>query len=213
MNQVPPSRTSFKSLRGLSLTFSASALILMAGCAHNKQWNDIDISGTLPSLAFNMTRANDGKPVSEADYRGKVTLLYFGYTYCPDACPTTLANIGRVLHAIGPRADAVRVLFVTVDPNRDSLPKLKQYAAAFGPQVDALQGNQNALTALARRYRIAYSVKPESPGQPYEVTHSSGVYAFDRAGDARLLIPSLSTAKPDLQGVEADLRKLTKASN
>lgn len=213
MQQERPRQIRFQSFRGLSLIAGACALVLIAGCTRNNQWNDIDISGTLPSLAFNMTRANDDKPVSAADYHGKVTLLYFGYTYCPDACPTTLTNIGRVLHAIGPKADAIRVLFVTVDPDRDSLPRLKQYAAAFTPQVDALQGNQNALAALARRYRIAYSVKAEGPGQPYEVTHSSGVYAFDRSGDARLLIPSLSTAKPDLRGVEADLRKLTQASN
>ncbi len=179
-------------------------LMLASGCARQAGWHDTAVSG-LPALAFDMTRANDGKPVTAADYRGKVTLLYFGYASCPDVCPMTLANVGQVLRRLGGEAGAVRVLFVTVDPDRDTLPVLRQYVAAFGPRVDGLRGDPDALAALARRYRVAYSVRP---GRDYEVTHSSGIYVFDRDGAARLLVSSLSTRDADVSGAAADLRRL-----
>jgi protein SCO1/2 len=191
------------------------AILIMgsASCTGQDHWHNTDVTGSLPELAFDMVRAGDGKPVTGADYRGKVTLLYFGYTYCPDVCPMTMANAGRVLRALGPDANSVRVLFVTVDPDRDRLPVLKQYARAFAPQVDALRGDPNALAALARRYRVAYSVKPAGPDQAYEVTHSSGIYAFDRKGMPRLLISSLSTGNPDVPGTVQDLRRFVRSDN
>jgi protein SCO1/2 len=178
-----------------------------SGCSHSQKWHNTDITGSLPTLSFSMVRADDNRPVTAADYRGKVTLLYFGYTYCPDVCPLTLANVARILKRLGPAASGVRLLFVTVDPDRDSLTVLKRYAAAFAPQVDGLRGDADELATLARRYRVAYSVDPKGP-DGYEVTHSSGIYAFDRSGKARLLISSLSTDMPDLDGTTADLRAL-----
>ena len=97
-------------------------------------WNSTDMTGTLPALQFTMTHAPDGKTVTAADYKGKVVLLYFGYTYCPDVCPTTLFNIAQMLKALGKRADDVRVLFVTVDPNRDTLPDAQAVRCGFAPQ-------------------------------------------------------------------------------
>ncbi len=182
-------------------------LAILAGC-QRAPWHNTDIGGSLPSLSFDMVRANDGKAVAGSDYRGKVTLLYFGYTYCPDVCPMTLSNIAQVVKSLGPSASSVRVLFVTVDPNRDTLQILKRYVAAFGPQVDGLRGDPNALAALARRYRVAYSVTPATPGQAYEVTHSSGIYVFDKSGAPRLLVSSLSGDKPDIAGTAQDLRQL-----
>lgn len=190
----------------------AAVLVLlgiMAGCQH-APWHNTNIGGSLPSLSFNMVRANDGKAVAGSDYRGKVTLLYFGYTYCPDVCPMTLSNIAQVVKSLGPSASSVRVLFVTVDPKRDTLPILKRYVAAFGLQVDGLRGDPNELAALARRYRVAYSVTPAAPGQAYEVTHSSGIYVFDKSGALRLLVSSLSGDKPDIAGTAQDLRQLAK---
>ena len=187
----------------------AGALALpVAGCDRKTQWHETDISGSLPSLAFNMTDAMSGAPASAADFRGKVTLLYFGYTLCPDFCPTTLTNLAAILQRLGKQADQVRVLFVTVDPNRDSLPVLKQYAALFAPQIVGLRGTPDALAALARRYRVAYSVTPAQNGHPYEVTHSSIVYVFDQNGNARLLVSSMATQKPDIDGTTQDLRRL-----
>jgi protein SCO1/2 len=171
-------------------------------------WHNVDISNSLPTLAFTITRATDGKTVSEADYKGKVVLLYFGYTDCPDVCPLTLSNVGQVLTALGALATQVKVLFVTVDPNRDDLATLRTYTASFGPQVDGMRGTPDQLARLARRYRIGYSVEPATKDHPYEVTHSSAVYAFDGTGRARLLMPSLSSNNPDINGTAADLRRL-----
>ncbi|HWW64329.1 MAG TPA: SCO family protein [Sphingomonadaceae bacterium] len=187
---------------------AAFGLLLLAGCSHSGHWNDTDISGSVPTLSFSMVRAEDHKAVTGADYRGKVTLLYFGYTFCPDVCPLTLSNVAQVLKRLGPDASRVRLLFVTVDPDRDSLAVLKRYTEAFAPEIDGLRGDADALAALARRYRVAYSVDPHGAGGAYEVTHSSGIYVFDRRGKARLLISSLSTASPDIEGVAADLRRL-----
>ncbi len=165
---------------------AAGALVLpVAACDPKTKWHEQDITGVLPSLSFAMTDATTGQPVTAADFHGKVALLYFGYTLCPDFCPTTLTNLADVLQRLGAHAGDVRVLFVTVDPNRDSLPIMKQYAAAFAPQMVGLRGTPDELAALARRYRVAYSVTPARNGHPYEVTHSSIVYVFDQNGDAR----------------------------
>jgi protein SCO1/2 len=171
-------------------------------------WHNIDVTGTSMPLQFSMTRARDARHVTQADYRGQIVLLYFGYTFCPDVCPLTLTNLTQVLDRLGKQAAHVRILFVTVDPNRDSPAVLKQYAAAFAPQIDALCGTPDELAALARRYRIAYSVTPASAGHPYEVTHSSAIYAFDATGAARLLIPSMASQNPDIDGTASDLRRL-----
>lgn len=174
----------------------------------DRGWKNIDVTGVSAPLQFAMTRANDGRPVTQADYKGRVVLLYFGYTYCPDVCPLTLTNVAHVLHELGKQADHVRMLFVTVDPNRDTLALLKQYVTAFAPQIDGLRGTPDALAALAQRYRIAYSVTPASPGHPYAVTHSAAIYVFDATGAARLLIPSMASQTPDIDGTVSDLRRL-----
>jgi protein SCO1/2 len=183
-----------------------SALLLVGPPA--KAWNSDDMTGALPKLAFTMTRASDGKTVTAADYKGKVVLLYFGYTFCPDVCPTTLLNITTMLKKMGKKADDVRVLFVTVDPNRDTLPVLKQYTNAFAPEVVGLRGTPSALANLAKRYRVSYSVTPAHDGKPYAVTHGAAVYVFNRAGDIKLLFTSLSKPNAKLAPAAADLRAM-----
>ncbi|MBI1201567.1 MAG: redoxin domain-containing protein [Rhodopseudomonas sp.] len=173
-----------------------------------KAWNSTDMTGALPPLDFTMTRASDGQTVTAADFKDKIVLLYFGYTFCPDVCPATLMNITQVLKSLGPKADDVRVLFVTVDPNRDTLQALKDFTGAFAPQIVGLRGSANQLAALAKRYRVAYSVTPGGNGKPYEVTHGSAVYAFNRAGDIKLLFTGLTTPDGKLDGVTADMRAL-----
>ena len=192
---------------------AAALMLALAGCDESQPWHSTNLSGAFPPLHFTMTRADDGKDVTETDYRGKVVLLYFGYTFCPDVCPTTLSHISNVLDGMGAAADDVRVLFVTVDPDRDTLPELKQYADAFAPQVDGLRGTPNELAALAKRYRIAYTVRPASDDSHYEVSHGSAVYVFDGEGRIRLLFSSLSQAQPDMDGMTADLTRLTREEN
>ncbi|MBV9331249.1 MAG: SCO family protein [Alphaproteobacteria bacterium] len=137
-----------------------------------------------------MTRAGDLAQVTAASYRGKIVLLYFGYTHCPDLCPATLANLSDALTALGGWAKQTRVLFVTVDPERDTLPVLAAYVRAFSSQVDGLRGDADALVSLARRYRVAFGQTKAPAGQPYGVMHSEAVFFFDRRGRARFVATS-----------------------
>lgn len=188
-------------------------LVALSGCDSGKKWHSIDVQGSSLPLEFTMTRAGDGKQVTQADYRGQIVMLYFGYTFCPDICPTTLTNVADVLKRLGPAARRVSVLFVTVDPNRDTPKVLVGYTQFFAPQVEGLRGTPDQLAALARRYRIAYSVTPATTGHEYEVTHSSAIYVFDGSGAARLVVPSFGTTTPDIAGTAADLQKLLDESN
>jgi protein SCO1 len=209
-----PSRIGRGRIYGLAAAlFGAVAIALLAGCDNGAEWRSTVISGSSPPLEFAMTRASDGKPVTEADYRGRVVMLYFGYTFCPDACPTTLSNVSRILGRLGPEARQVRLLFVTVDPNRDTLPVLKDYAKNFGPEIEGLRGAPDQLAALARRYRVVYSVTPETKDKPYEVTHGSAIYVFDKSGAARLLVSPLIASNVDIAGVAADLERLIRDKN
>ena len=162
----------------------------MAGCGRASHGDTTDISGVMPPLAFSMTRANDEAPVHASSYRSKIVLLYFGYTHCPDACPTTLTNLATALKNLGADANNVRVLFVTVDPARDTLPVLKRYVNGFAPKIDGLRGSDNQVAALARRYRVIYSVTPAAAGHDYEVMHSDSLFMFDQSGRAQLVTVS-----------------------
>lgn len=169
---------------------AAGCLIALAlfACGQSAPPPDMtDIKGIMPALSISMTRANDGKAVNAGDYRGKIAVLYFGYTHCPDVCPTTLSNLSLALTALGDDAKKVRVLFVSVDPQRDTLPVLKEYVNAFAPEVDGLRGTANQVADLARRYRVAYSVTPASATHGYDVTHSNSIYFFDGEGRARFV--------------------------
>ena len=169
-------------------------LIFIAACGPSTRGDATDIAGVMPNLAFSMIRANDSRIANAGDYQGKVVLLYFGYTHCPDICPTTLANITTALHRLGPASNSVRVLFVTVDPLRDTVPLLAKYVEAFGPQIDGLRGSDDAIARLARRYRVLYALTPASNGHNYEVMHSDSVFLFDRTGRARFVLTSTDNA-------------------
>jgi protein SCO1 len=162
----------------------------------------------LPPLAFTMTRSTDGKTVTAADYRGKIVLLYFGYTFCPDVCPTTLLNLTSILKSLSGEAKHIRVLFVTVDPNRDTLAVLKRYTESFAPQVVGLRGTPSEIAILAKRYHATYSVTPPHDGKPYEVTHSAAIYVFDINGNNRLMFIGFATHNSDLSPIADYLRKL-----
>ncbi|MBU6443385.1 MAG: SCO family protein [Alphaproteobacteria bacterium] len=204
---LPGSMTESALLRRIWTSAALALCLALAACGNRDSgWHGHDITGHMPDLAFTMQRVNDGQPVTAADYRGKVTLLYFGYTNCPDICPTTLANLSEALRRLGAKANAVRVLFVTVDPDRDTLPVLKAYVHAFAPEMDGLRGSKDAIAALARRYRVAYTVNKPTADHPYEVMHSAAVFFFDVQGHARLV--TLST--DGTAAVAADIARLEK---
>lgn len=194
--------------RRLLTALAIGGPLLVATPALAASWHNISVAGSFPRLSFTMIDASTGKPVTAADFRGKLVMLYFGYTQCPDVCPLTLHNVTLVLDRLGKQAADVTLLFVTVDPDRDTLRLLRQYTAAFSPRFIGLRGTPNQLAQLARTYRIAHSVSPATKTHPYEVTHSSAIYVFDRDGNARLLVPSLGSTTPDVSGTVDDLAQL-----
>jgi protein SCO1/2 len=191
--------------KGLRRIGALALCAWLAACGGgDKPWHATDITGAMPKLQFRMQRANDATIVSEQNYRGRVVILYFGYTHCPDVCPATLANLSAVLDRLDTQAYDVAVLFVTVDPDRDTQPVLAKYVHGFARQVEGLSGPPNGLLALTRRYRVLYSVTKDSPGRPYAVMHSNSVFFFDRAGSARLV----TTTTDDIAGITEDVKRL-----
>jgi protein SCO1/2 len=162
-----------------------------------------DITGVMPPLAFQLTDGT-GAAVTAANYRGKIVLVFFGYTHCPDVCPTTLAKLTQVLKRLGPTADSVRVLFVSVDPARDTPKLLMGYAAAFAPQFVGLTGSDAQLTEVTKRYRVAYRREKPGANGEYAVYHSSAIFIFDISGNARLL----ATGTESVADLTQDLRAL-----
>lgn len=181
-----PPRPILPALRALAL--GALALCALAGCGLGGRPALHPVRGLLPRLAFTLDDANTGAQVNARSFAGKVVLLYFGYTHCPDVCPATLTKLAAAVRALGPgRAAAVRILFVSVDPRRDTVTHLRTYAAAFGPEVVALRGTKPQIDALAARYRVTYGFGAPDAAGDYDVRHSSAVFVFDATGHARLL--------------------------
>ncbi len=135
-----------------------------------------------------------GARVREADFRGKLMLVYFGYTYCPDVCPTELQTITTALEALGPAAAEIVPIFISVDPARDTVAQMKDYAANFHPALRALSGSPDEVAAAARSYRIYY-VKVQNNGaeadaDDYSMDHTAIVYLMDRKGRYLAHFPS-----------------------
>ena len=164
-------------------------LMILAACSPKPEFKNIDITG---STAFGKDFSlldPDGKVRTLADFNGKVVLMFFGYTQCPDVCPTTLTEMQQVMTLLGPQADKVQVLFVTVDPARDTDAILKQYVPAFDPRFLGLRpADDAALEKVTKDFKIYYKKVPgNSPGS-YTIDHTAGSYAFDPEGRLRLYI-------------------------
>ena len=184
------------------------ALLPLAGC-EDAGWYGKDVTGLLPDLSFAMTRAGDGAPVTEATYRGQVVALFFGFTFCPDICPMTLSNLSAVMDALGAQAQEVTILFVTVDPQRDTLPVLSEYVSAFTPRAQGLRGTDNQLARLARHLKVTYKIDTTGPDDPdYAVSHGKSVYVFDATGAARVMWTAFDTLEADIGAATGDLRRV-----
>lgn len=181
-------RTRWPALLPLLLPMLLLAGLLLGGCQRVAPLplRLTNITGHMPALDFRLID-DHGKPVTGADYRGKVVLLYFGYTHCPDVCPLTLAHLHVVMQRLGPLADGARILFVSVDPARDTPAILHAYVKAFDPRAVGLTGTPGEIEALVKRYRGSFSREPGTADGNYEVSHSSAIYLFDRDGNARVL--------------------------
>ncbi|HLR78822.1 MAG TPA: SCO family protein [Burkholderiaceae bacterium] len=146
------------------------------------------VRGFLPDLRFKLDGA-EGKTYTEKDFRGKTVMLFFGYASCPDICPTTMAQLSQVMQELGPDADRARIVFISVDPHRDTADILQAYVNIFDSNAIGLTGSEKQIADVARRYRVAYQIEKPKSDDPdaYEVAHSRGIYIFDEKGRARIL--------------------------
>jgi protein SCO1/2 len=177
---------------------------LLAACApEGPKFRSTDVTGAEFGRALALT-AHDGKPRTLEDFRGKAVVLFFGYTHCPDVCPTTLADIAGALKKLGADAVRVQVLFVTVDPERDTREVLAQYVPAFDPRFLGLYGDADATMKAAKEFRIYFAKNQGSAPGAYTMDHSAQGFVYDPQGRLRLII------RPDriAQDLAEDLRTL-----
>jgi len=175
------------------LSISTFVMVLMTlalvACSPKPEFKNIDITGASGFGSDFSLLDVDGKTRTLADFKGKVVVMFFGYTQCPDVCPTTLTEMQQTMVLLGPQADKVQVLFVTVDPARDTAAILKQYVPSFGPRFIGLRpADEAALEKVTKDFKIYYKKVPGlSPGS-YTIDHTAGSYVFDPEGHLRLYI-------------------------
>ena len=166
-------------------------LLLVAGCDKlaNKplSFQNTDLTGLDYAKDFAL-KDHHGKPRTLADFKGKVVVMFFGFTQCPDVCPTTMAEMAAVMKALGPQADKVQVLFVTVDPERDTQELLAQYVPAFDPRFLGLYGDAAATAKVAKEFKVFYAKQPGKTPGSYTVDHTAASYVFDQNGKIRLFV-------------------------
>ena len=182
-------------------SFFALALLLAACSPEAPKFRSTDISGADFGKELALT-GHDGKPRTLADFRGKVVVLFFGFTHCPDICPTTLADVAAVMKKLGKDADRVQVLMVTVDPERDTPEVLSKYVPAFDPRFIGLYGDAAATQRAAKEFKIFYEKR--KAGGSYSVDHSGQSYVIDPQGRLRLFVRHDRIA----QDLAEDLRAL-----
>jgi protein SCO1/2 len=158
-------------------------------------------SGATIGGPFRLTDQN-GKPITDADLKGKPFLVFFGYTHCPDVCPTTLFNVSEVMRALGKDADRTKALFISVDPDRDTPAVLKDYLANFDPHLIGATADQKTLDGVEKEYRVFTQKVPTKDGD-YSMDHSAIVYLMDKQG--RFVAPFKLDRKPE--AAAAELRK------
>jgi len=176
-----------RAIANAALVLLASALIL-AGCSPDApKFRSSDVTGSAYGRDFSLTD-HAGKPRTLADFRGKVVVLFFGYAQCPDVCPTTLAALAEAMRQLGPDAAKVQVLFVTVDPERDTRELMSSYVTAFDPSFLGLSGDAEATARTAKEFKILYQKQPGSTPETYTMDHSAGSFVFDAEGRLRLYV-------------------------
>lgn len=162
---------------------------LLAGCQPEKAASFIgtDLTGTVFGKPLTLTD-HTGKLRSITEFKGKVVILFFGYTHCPDVCPTTMSDLKQAMKLLGEKSDQVQVLFVTVDPERDTQAVLAQFVPSFDPRFIGLRGTQAEVAANMAEYKV-YAAKVTEPGKDgYTMDHSAGLYVFDQKGAPRIYL-------------------------
>lgn len=195
-------------MKKLLTALMLSAAVLAAGCdkLSNKTpaFVNTDITGLDYAKGFSLTD-HTGKPRTLQDFRGKLVVVFFGYTQCPDVCPTTMAKMATVMKELGPASKDVQVLFITLDPERDTQELLNAYVPAFHPSFIGLRGDAEATARTAKEFKVFYAKTPSGDDpKNYTVDHMTGSYVFDREGRMRLLVRH--EAEPG--AIASDLRQL-----
>lgn len=184
----------------------ALLMFVLAACKPADQQNQFsatDITGADFAQSLNLTD-HTGKPRALTDFKGKVVALFFGYTHCPDVCPTTMSDLKQTMKLLGSEADQVQVLFVTLDPERDTQALLAQYVPGFDSRFIGLYGTQEQIAKATADFKIFASRVENSGRSGYTIDHSAGVYIYDKAGKIRLYVAY--GEKP--QVIAADIKKL-----
>lgn len=196
-------------LRRRWLLLAAAATLLGAcdggapGAAARPSFKGVDITGAEYARSLALTDA-DGQPRTLAEFKGKVVVVFFGYTQCPDVCPSTMAELAEVKRSLGADGARVQGIFVSVDPERDTAPLLKSYVANFGPDLIGLRGTADETKAAAKEFKVFYAQVPGKTATSYTVDHTAGSYVFDAQGRVRLFTRYGSGA----QALADDLRLL-----
>lgn len=182
----------------------------LAGCSERTApaFRNTEISGAEfgRSLAL---KNHHGKPTSLADFKGKAVVIFFGYTSCPDVCPTTLARFAEVMKQLGGDAGRVQVLFVTIDPERDTPEKLAAYVPWFNSSFIGIYGDKAGTEAAAREFKVFFTRSKGSEGMGYVIDHSAGAYVFDPAGRIRLYVKDDAS----VEAIVSDLKRLLHAAS
>lgn len=192
--------------RGALVAAAALALGAVAGlsaCSEKPSFAGVDITGADYATAFDLTDHN-GQQRTLADFKGKVVVLFFGYTQCPDVCPTTMAELAQAKQLLGADGDKVQGLFVSVDPERDTPQVMKPYVTGFDPSFLALYAKPDGLPDLAKAFKVYYKKVPGKTATSYTMDHSAGSYVYDTQGRVRLY----ERYGVGPKGLAADLRVL-----
>jgi protein SCO1/2 len=171
----------------LRVLSAAPAAVLLAACGQGSPaFKGSDITGTHLGKGLSMVD-QDGRPRTLADYAGKVLVVFFGYTQCPDVCPTSLAELAQVMQVLGSDASRVQVVMITVDPERDTPEVMKQYVQTFNPAFVGLTGTPEQVKQAAASFKVYYAKVPAKNGKDYSMDHSAAFYLLDAKGEARVL--------------------------
>ncbi len=205
MDRTTPNRLPRRAV--LSVLAAAAAAATLAGCGQDKpKFQSIDLTGADYAKDFRLTD-HHGQVRSLQDFRGKVVVVFFGFTQCPDVCPTALAELSEVKRALGPDGDKVQGIFITVDPERDTPDILKAYMANFDPAFLALRGEPAQLEQVAKDFKVYYKkVEGKAPGS-YTMDHTAAHFVYDTQGRLRLYVRPGTGPKV----VTEDIRLLLKA--
>lgn len=184
-----------------------SALLLLSACSENKpSFVSIDVTGADYAKDFSLTDHN-GQIRSMKDFSGKVVVMFFGFTQCPDVCPTSMAELAEIKKLLGAQGDKLQGLFVTVDPERDTPEVLKAYMANFDPSFLALYTTPEKLVSLAKDYKVYYKKVDGKTPTSYTIDHSAGSFVYDTKGALRLYTRYGTGAKPLAQDIEVLLKQ------